>query len=185
MNYSKISNRSYASEMVLCVKKPVDQASDSDDDSSVWSTKRDTNSSDDDESATKMEQLRRYFLKNEFCKEKNDKKYLSKLLDISDEKNLGLGIHVKISFCIISDLFVLNANISDFMEYETFMNTLATAKKLLVLLIRTDRDKLSVTYSEEDENLKDENEEYRESIGWRISEDRSYFSRGIVTQMNA
>ncbi|KAF1746614.1 hypothetical protein GCK72_023071 [Caenorhabditis remanei] len=62
---------------------------------------------------------------------------LQKRLEVSDEKNLGFGIYVEISFCIISDLFVLNANISDFMEYEMFMNTLATVNKLLVLLIGT------------------------------------------------
>ena len=204
------------------VGKAADSESDSDDDSSSWTTEPDTDESDDEDSVTKMEQLRRYFLKKEFREESKDDKRvkrkreikvkevveddddadwtpvskeksvvhfdpkeevthdvmikklnevmsargkrttdrnqhvanLQKLLEVSDEKNLGLGIHVKISFCIISDLFVLNANISDFMEYETFMNTLATVDKLLDLLIGTDRVKLSVTYAEEDENLK-------------------------------
>ncbi|CAP24647.1 Protein CBR-EIF-3.C [Caenorhabditis briggsae] len=203
--------------------------SDSDDDDSFnWSSEPDTNSSDDEENVTKMEQLRRYFLKKEFREEsKDDKKdkrkrvikvkevveeddddwtpvsreksvvhfdpneevthdvmikklnevmsargkrttdrnqhvaNLQKLLEVAEEKQLGLGISVKISFCIISALFELNAKISDYMEYETFMNTLRTVNTLLDLLITTDRVKLSVTYAEEDENLKDENEEYR------------------------
>ncbi|EFO90496.1 CRE-EIF-3.C protein [Caenorhabditis remanei] len=215
--------------------KPVGKAadsesdSDSDDDSSSWTTEPDTDESDDEDSVTKMEQLRRYFLKKEFREESKDDKRvkrkreikvkevveddddadwtpvskeksvvhfdpkeevthdvmikklnevmsargkrttdrnqhvanLQKLLEVSGEKDLGLGIHVKISFCIISALFELNAKISDYMEYETFMNTLATVNNLLDLLIGTDRVKLSVTYAEEDENLKDENEDYR------------------------
>ncbi|CAL2030813.1 hypothetical protein CAEBREN_21273 [Caenorhabditis brenneri] len=208
-----------------------DSDSDSDDgDSSNWSSEPDTNSSDDEDSVTKMEQLRRYFLKKEFREDsKDDKKgdkrkrvikvkevvedddddswtpvsreksvvhfdpkeevthdvmikklnevmsargkrttdrnqhvaNLQKLLEVSEEKNLGLGINVKISFCIISALFELNAKISDFMEYETFMKTLQTVNRLLDLLIETDKVKLSVTYAEEDENLKDDTQEYR------------------------
>uniref|UniRef100_A0A1I7TR05 Eukaryotic translation initiation factor 3 subunit C n=1 Tax=Caenorhabditis tropicalis TaxID=1561998 RepID=A0A1I7TR05_9PELO len=206
-----------------------DSESDAESDDS-WSSEPDTNSSDDEDSVTKMEQLRRYFLKKEFREEsKDDKKdkrkrvikvkeiveeddddanwtpvsreksvvhfdpkeevthdvmikklnevmsargkrttdrnqhvaNLQKLLEVSEEKGLGLGISVKISFCIISALFELNAKISDFMEYETFMNTLQTVNKLLDVLIETDRVKLSVTYAEEDENLKDDTQEYR------------------------
>lgn len=207
-------------------EKALDSDSDSDsddDDSSSWSSEPDTSGSDSDEdSVTKMEQLRRYFLKKEFREEsKDDKKdkrkrvikvkevveqdddddwtpvnreksvvhfdpkeevthdvlikklnevmagrgkrttdrnqhvaNLQKLLEVSEEKKLGLGISVKINFCIISALFELNAKISDYMEYETFMNTLQTVSKLLDVLIETDRVKLSVTYAEEDENLK-------------------------------
>ncbi|EFP04086.1 hypothetical protein CRE_27711 [Caenorhabditis remanei] len=62
------------------------------------------------------------------------RKYLPKLLDISNEQHLRLGIHIKTSFCIISALFVLNGKIREFMG--------------------TDRNRLFDTYAEEDENLK-------------------------------
>ncbi|KAF1746615.1 hypothetical protein GCK72_023072 [Caenorhabditis remanei] len=39
------------------------------------------------------------------------RKYIPKLLDISNEQHLRLGIHIKTSFCIISALFVLNGKI--------------------------------------------------------------------------
>ncbi|CAD6190946.1 unnamed protein product [Caenorhabditis auriculariae] len=88
-------------------------------------------------------------------------KNLQKLYEKSVEKNLGAGILVKITFCIISALFELNSKISDYMEYPNFMKTLGTVNELLDMLIEHPNVKLSVTFSEEDENLKDETEDYR------------------------
>uniref|UniRef100_A0A8R1E1B5 Eukaryotic translation initiation factor 3 subunit C n=1 Tax=Caenorhabditis japonica TaxID=281687 RepID=A0A8R1E1B5_CAEJA len=224
--------------------KPADKVLDSDsnsdsedEDSSNWSSEPDTSGSDSDEdSVTKMEQLRRYFLKKEFREDSKDGKKegkhgrqedrkrvirvkevaeddddndwtpvnrekslvhfdpkeevthdvmikklnevmsgrgkrttdrnqhvanLQKLLEVSEQKELGLGISVKITFCIISALFELNSKISDFMDYETFMNTLQTVNQLLDVLISSENVKLSVTYAEEDENLKDDTQDYR------------------------
>ncbi|CAB3408489.1 unnamed protein product [Caenorhabditis bovis] len=216
---------------------PEEESDDSDTDGmsdSSWSSEPDTSGSDSDEDdVTKMEQLRRYFLKKEFRNkedgksEKKEKKgraprkgpkqvaeddddddwtpvtrektvvlfdpkeevthdvmikklneilavrgrintdrnnyvsNLEKILEVAVEKQLGDGIWVKITFCIISALFELNTKINDYMQYEVFMKTLSTINGLLDVLIAKDNIKLSVNYAEEDENLKDETKDYK------------------------
>ncbi|PIO57053.1 eukaryotic translation initiation factor 3 subunit 8, partial [Teladorsagia circumcincta] len=79
---------------------------------------------------------------------------LQELYKIAEEKKLGVGISVKILFNIISSLFELNTKISDFMEFANFNKTLVAVTELLDILILHPEVKLSVKFTEEEENLK-------------------------------
>nr|CDJ90991.1 Eukaryotic translation initiation factor 3 subunit 8 and Proteasome component region PCI domain containing protein [Haemonchus contortus] len=81
---------------------------------------------------------------------------LQELYKIAEEKKLGVGISVKILFNIISSLFELNTKISDFMEFSNFNKTLLAVTELLDILIAHPEVKLSVKFTEEEENLKDD-----------------------------
>ncbi|CAI5438264.1 unnamed protein product [Caenorhabditis angaria] len=203
-------------------EKAVAQAEtddDRDDDvrsTSSWSSEPDTSGSDTDEDGvSKMEQLRRYFLKKEFRgDDKGDKKdkrkqrvikvkeavedddddwtpvsreknvvlfdpkeevthdvmikKLNEVMSVRGKRNTDRDQHVanlrkllEVSFAIISALFEINVKISDHMDYESFATTLATVNNLLTVLIENENVKLSVTFSDEDENLKDDKEDYR------------------------
>ncbi|KAK6047846.1 eukaryotic translation initiation factor 3 subunit 8 [Cooperia oncophora] len=86
---------------------------------------------------------------------------LQELYKIAEEKKLGVGISVKILFNIISSLFELNTKISDFMEFANFNKTLLAVTELLDILIEHPEVKLSVKYTEEEENLKDDSMPYK------------------------
>ncbi|KAK5967664.1 Eukaryotic translation initiation factor 3 subunit C [Trichostrongylus colubriformis] len=86
---------------------------------------------------------------------------LQELYKIAEEKKLGVGISVKILFNIISSLFELNTKISDFMEFANFNKTLVAVTELLDILILHPEVKLSVKFTEEEENLKDDTMPYK------------------------
>lgn len=222
-------------------KKEAAMTSDSESDSDDWSSDTDSSASDDDaDFGSKMEALRRHFLKKEFRgdddagadtkKEKKRKqrdqnkpkaaldlvddedddggewtpitkekqvqlfepkqevtheamiskltevmasrgrlgtnrkqhvRLLQELYKIAEEKNLGVGISVKILFNIISSLFEINTKISDFMEFANFNKTLVAVTELLDILIAHPEVKLSVKFVEEEENLKDDTQPYK------------------------
>ncbi|KHJ78883.1 PCI domain protein [Oesophagostomum dentatum] len=86
---------------------------------------------------------------------------LQELYKIADEKKLGVGIAVKILFNIISSLFELNTKISDFMEYANFNKTMVAITELLDILMAHPEVELSVKFTEEEENLKDETQPFK------------------------
>ncbi|VDM43519.1 unnamed protein product [Toxocara canis] len=86
---------------------------------------------------------------------------LQELFRIADEHKLGAGLLVKILFSIISALFELNARISDCMDYSCWSKTLGAINSLLDLLNDSPDVVLSVSISEDDENLSNPDEPYR------------------------
>lgn len=93
---------------------------------------------------------------------KHHVRQLQELYRIAEEKKLGAGLLIKLLFNIVSSLFELNAKISDFMEYGNFMRTLEAVGQLLNMLNEhTEYLTMSVKYTEEDENLKDDKIPYK------------------------
>ncbi|CAI4227571.1 unnamed protein product [Auanema sp. JU1783] len=86
---------------------------------------------------------------------------LQDLYQIAEDKKLGVGILVKLLFNIISSLFELNTKISDFMDFANFTRTMTAVNSLLDMLIANPNVKLSIRFTEEEENLKNEEEPYK------------------------
>ncbi|KAL7074531.1 hypothetical protein ACQ4LE_006341 [Meloidogyne hapla] len=88
-------------------------------------------------------------------------RYLKELYKATDENGLGIGLLAKILTVVISSLFEMNTRISDAMEFNSWTKTVETVNGLLSLLNEHPNVIISISTSEDEENLLDKTKPYR------------------------
>jgi translation initiation factor 3 subunit C len=88
-------------------------------------------------------------------------KYLEELYKITDDNKLGAGILAKILCSVISALFELNTRISDAMDFKSWSRTLETVRGLYTMLVENQNVQISISVTEDDENLTSAEKPYR------------------------
>ncbi|KAI6203077.1 Eukaryotic translation initiation factor 3 subunit C [Aphelenchoides besseyi] len=88
-------------------------------------------------------------------------RHLQELYKITVENELGVGVMAKIVSSLVSSLFEMGTKITEAMDFESWNRTAVALDGLLNLLAENRDVKISVSVTEEQENLSDPSKPYR------------------------
>ncbi|KAI6178388.1 Eukaryotic translation initiation factor 3 subunit C [Aphelenchoides besseyi] len=88
-------------------------------------------------------------------------RHLQELYKITVENDLGVGVMAKIVSSLVSSLFEMGTKITEAMDFESWNRTAVALDGLLNLLAENRDVKISVSVTEEQENLSDSSKPYR------------------------